>query len=1083
MSRKLHRPVLDTTGIVVPIKQGGSSADTLTQGAIALEMLTLDQIDLANRIPSLDATGHLSDTVVPVGLIFDSLHLEGPEIVAVNGTAKIYITDYDQYKTYAVSASAGFAAHSDGVIYFKAPSVTGPVTITVNDRDYTLTVDDYYVLSPDVITPTQDYTNVGSAFVARLGEFQAIGMKSFKSLRFKGVNSYMYKIHSLINNPGTALTFSMWVKRGSLNTQQCLFGYSNGSTASYVIQFDSSNRLDFSVYSGAYIARKITTQVFTDSAWHHIVINHDTSKVNAADRIAVYVDNNLVQSFAVSQDPTLNNIMGTGNYSYAFGTIGTIGGSFLDGYLSEINFIDGQALTPASFGEIDPILNIWSPKAYTGAYGSNGFYLDFVDPSSLFNLGQDKSGKGNNWICTNISLTAGMTYDSLDDSVVENYPTWVTTNSILEYRSAGMEATTNVSPGAWYKTAVSNFTIPSTGKWYWEMTEYGSTSGDYAVFGLLSIDVLPNAHIYVGGGVGSYGCYIINAAGGAATWYSDGVANGDMGTVLPELAGGVEGPAVGFAFDADNNTIELFVNGASRGKRSIPANQSGKLRPAASLYVANVAFNAGQRPFSNTPPVGFTGLYTPQLHTSTDWQVSDDADFSTVLQQSTADVSNKRAWSISGLQEDTDYFLRARYNSTQLGTSEWSDVRHIKTRSSWLPVNEQQILTASDKVAADNFGIRVSISADGTRLVVGAYFADPSGLSAAGKAYIYVKTNGVWVQEAVLTASNKATNDYFGVGVSMCADGTRVAIGAYNKTVGGLASAGAVYVFSRSGSTWTQEAILTASDKAAADQLGQGLAIDATGTRVVAGALESGANNAGAAYVFSRSGTVWAQEAKLTASDGASIDYLGLSASITANGDRVLVSSYGADVGGTADAGAAYVFVRSGTSWTQEAKLSASDKAVSDNFSFRVNISSDGTRAIIGAHNADPSGVASAGKAYIFIRSGSTWSEEAILTASNKAANDLFGADVNISSDGSIAAVAAYSSEFAGYTDCGVVYLFTRTGSTWSQQAILSASDKGNTSYFGHSLDMDETASTLLIGALNASPSGVAGAGSAYIFS
>lgn len=1075
MSRKLHRPVLDTTGIVVPIKQGGSSADTLTQGAIALEMLTLDQIDLANRIPSLDATGHLSDTVVPAGLIFDSLHLEGPEIVAVNGTAKIYITDYDQYKSYAVSASAGFAAHSDGVIYFKAPSTTGPVTITVNDRDYTLTVDDKFIVKPSFILPTEDLANAGSALLAVSDDFEVYGIKSYKSLRFKAsANAYLNRL--IPNASGTTATFSLWIKRATIGINQSIFGWTNGGTSLYGIRF-TNNQLNFVDYYLAVRAEKTSSATITDTNWHHIVCTQDTTNSVASDRFRIYIDGQRITSFSSSIDPAQNTVttLATNiNMEFGYGPAGSV--SNFDGYMSEINFIDGQALDASYFGEMDADLGIWVPKVYEGTYGTNGFYLDFSDPSTLTDLCKDRSGNHNHWIPANISLASDTTYDSMSDSPISQYPTFDPVNKTanVSLTNGNLTASTSTSLG---HTVICNESIPSLDGYYWEVT-VTSFVGTY------NAPLVGLAMTYSDGGLG-YNANEYSYFGYNGQLYSNNIYTNSGSTYG---TGDVIGVAV------KNGKIWFSKNGVWQfsGNPNIEANPAfsnipNNLYPAIGdgTSMGNGVFNInfGQRPFSYTPPLGFKPIITPILHDSTDWQLSDDADFSTVISESLLNTTKLTSWPVSDLDVDKDYFLRCRYHGSVYGQSEWSDVRHIKTRSSWLPVNEQQILTAADKVAADNFGIRVSISADGTRLVVGAYFADPSGLSAAGKAYIYVKTGGIWVQEAILTASDKATNDYFGVGVSMCADGTRVAIGAYNKTVGGLASAGAVYVFSRSGSTWTQEAILTASDKAAADQLGQGLAIDATGTRVVAGALESGANNAGAAYVFSRSGTVWAQEAKLTASDGASIDYLGLSASITANGDRVLVSSYGADVGGTADAGAAYVFVRSGTSWTQEAKLSASDKAVSDNFSFRVNISSDGTRAIIGAHNADPSGVASAGKAYIFIRSGSTWSEEAILTASNKAANDLFGADVNISSDGSIAAVAAYSSEFAGYTDCGVVYLFTRTGSTWSQQAILSASDKGNTSYFGHSLDMDETASTLLIGALNASPSGVAGAGSAYIFS
>jgi hypothetical protein len=273
------------------------------------------------------------------------------------------------------------------------------------------------------------------------------------------------------------------------------------------------------------------------------------------------------------------------------------------------------------------------------------------------------------------------------------------------------------------------------------------------------------------------------------------------------------------------------------------------------------------------------------------------------------------------------------------------------------------------------------MSSDGSRVIVGALYAnyaDPGGTSDAGAAYVFIRSGTTWTQESKLTASDKAANDYFGSSVSISSDGSRVIVGAPLASPGGTTNAGAAYIYTRSGTTWTQESKLTASDKAAGDQFGDkaSVSMSSDGSRVIIGAYYAsvgGTSNAGAAYVYTRSGTTWTQESKLTASDKAANDSFGYSVSMSSDGSRVIVGARYADPGGTTDAGAAYVFIRSGTTWTQESKLTASDKAANDYFGSSVSISSDGSRVIVGALYADPGGTSNAGAAYVCGYSGGTW--------------------------------------------------------------------------------------------------------------
>ena len=263
----------------------------------------------------------------------------------------------------------------------------------------------------------------------------------------------------------------------------------------------------------------------------------------------------------------------------------------------------------------------------------------------------------------------------------------------------------------------------------------------------------------------------------------------------------------------------------------------------------------------------------------------------------------------------------------------------------------------------------MSISADGAYAAIGACYDGIGSNSAQGSAYIFVRSGTSWTQQAKLVAGDGAAGDFFGRSVSISADGAYAVIGAYGDDVGANASQGSAYIFVRSGTSWTQQAKLVASDGATNDWFGQSVSISADGAYAVIGAYldDVGANdNQGSAYIFVRSGTNWTQQAKLVASDGAASDQFGYSVSISADGAYAAIGAYGDDVGANGDQGSAYIFVRSGTNWTQEAKLVASDGAVNDQFGCSVSISADGPYAVIGAYVDDVGANANQGSAYIF---------------------------------------------------------------------------------------------------------------------
>jgi len=398
---------------------------------------------------------------------------------------------------------------------------------------------------------------------------------------------------------------------------------------------------------------------------------------------------------------------------------------------------------------------------------------------------------------------------------------------------------------------------------------------------------------------------------------------------------------------------------------------------------------------------------------------------------------------------------------------------------------QQAKLIAADGGGGDFFGYSVALSLDGNTAIAGVYDADVGGHANQGAAYVFTRSGATWSQQAKLTAADGDTDDQFGSSVALSSDGNTVIAGA-EATVGGNANQGAVYVFTRSGSSWSQQAKLTAAEGAAYDLFGSSVALSSDGDIAIAGAynVEVGGNtHQGAAYVFTRSGSSWNQQAELTAADGAAYDSFGYSVALSLDGNAAIAGAYDAHVGGHANQGAAYVFTRSGSSWSQQAKLTAADGAAEDLFGCSVALNSDGNTAIAGAEHADVGGNANQGAAYVFTRSDSSWSQQAKLTASDGGARgDDFGGSVALSSDGNTAIAGARYAYVGGNANQGAAYVFTRSGSFWSQQAKLIASDGGANDSFGYSVALSSDGNTAIAGALEATVGGNANQGAAYVF-
>jgi hypothetical protein len=344
-------------------------------------------------------------------------------------------------------------------------------------------------------------------------------------------------------------------------------------------------------------------------------------------------------------------------------------------------------------------------------------------------------------------------------------------------------------------------------------------------------------------------------------------------------------------------------------------------------------------------------------------------------------------------------------------------------------------LTAPVGAADDGLGVSVALSGD--TMVIGAPYATADGHVGQGAVYVFTHSGGVWTQQAELTSSDAAAYDHFGYSVAI--SGNTVAVGAPTASLNGHFKQGEAYVFTGSGSVWTQQAKLTAPDGAADSQMGYAVAV--SGDTVVTGApgcptdltpewTTVSSLSGGRAYVFTASSGAWIQQAELTSS--------GCVRSVaTSQNTAVLgVLGWGADV-----------YSENSGAWTLQTTLKPSD--LTGYYPVGRSVAISGNTIVLGV----PTGP---GAAYVFTNVGGTWTQQAKLTASDGDTSDLFGTSVAISDHTVLA--GAPGAMLNGHAGQGAAYVFTNSGGPWTQQARLTASDGGANDQLGASVAASGTA-------------------------
>ena len=487
----------------------------------------------------------------------------------------------------------------------------------------------------------------------RLGASAAGAYEIERSLRFNSADDT-----NLSRTFGTATnrkiwTYSGWFKRGERGT---LFGSYADATTSWYSRFadNGQDRFDFTEYNGSsYVINLRPNQVLRDyGAWYHMVVAYDSTQGTAANRVKMYINGEQITSFSTETYPGQNVESGINkNQIHHIGRDPSTSSSsyYANGYMTEIHFVDGQQLAPTSFGETDVLTGQWIAKKYAGTYGNNGFYLNFSDNSNTTagTLGADSSGNGNNFTPNNFSVSAGAGNDSFIDTPTNNF---CTMNPLTKQNVTLTNGNLSISTDGNNSGVYATMTIPSTGKWYFELTQ--GSAGEPGLFFQTDATSMPR----------TFQWNATDHNGFFALMYS-GLEVYD-GTNLIDESGSPwnsypNGTVYGFLFDRDNHTMKFRYNNGNEESCNEPTHTRGLPiefgRSVTATWAAhNFTMNFGGNGFAYAIPDGYKTISTANLPDPTIKKGSDYFDILTY-------TGNETARTITGLSFDFNLLINSGY--------------------------------------------------------------------------------------------------------------------------------------------------------------------------------------------------------------------------------------------------------------------------------------------------------------------------------------------------------------------------------------------------------------------------------------
>jgi hypothetical protein len=454
----------------------------------------------------------------------------------------------------------------------------------------------------------------GAASTTGFGALANLGYFLRNSLRFRSsASAYLNRTFSTPTS-STKFTQSFWFKRGDMTSSQWIGVTTTGNGAIFGCYLDSSGTLNAYIYYTGSVWQGLlyTNQLFRDpAAWYHLIVAVDTTQATSSDRIKIYLNGSQITSFSSANYPNQNQSLIL-NSATSHIINQNQSANYFDGYLAEVYWIDGQQLTPSSFGKTDATTGQWVPKKFGGAYGTNGFYLPFTNTSSTSTLVADSSGNGNNWTPNNISLTAGVTYDSMTDvPTLTNATTanYATLNPIDKGSSINLSSGNLQYDASGTIVQFSRSTIGvTTGKWYFEVTAAAIDNGN-AEWGIANQSASVTNYIGSDGNGWGFAPQTSGSSykysGGSAITYGTATGTGTYACAFDADAGKV--------WFSDKTGAWIDSGNPAAGTNESFSGLTGTLFAALGQYsgssrTTQAQINFGQRPFAYTPPSGFKAL-------------------------------------------------------------------------------------------------------------------------------------------------------------------------------------------------------------------------------------------------------------------------------------------------------------------------------------------------------------------------------------------------------------------------------------------------------------------------------------------
>jgi len=518
-----------------------------------------------------------------------------------------------------------FAVTNTSLLTCNSPAIvdqsSNNFTITANGNaavsTFTPFVGTQLVPNPNTLANTQGVWSISdAAYWMSQNKWPMPPNYPLQSLRFNSADSTSLTRTPASAGSRTTWTWSGWLKRTTTGSDTFILSANGGNTNDQILNFyiNSSDKFVIDSYTNVY---RVSTQVFRDvGAWYHIVVVWDTTNATAQSRARVWVNNTEITAWDTNATISSGQLGGVnGAFIHSIGRREGLNDKFFNGYMTIMNMVDGQALTPSSFGANDPNTGVWSPVPYSGTYGTNGFRLSFQDNTgtTATTLGRDYSGNGNNWTPNNFSVAAGVNNDSLTDGptnwgidygnggeVRGNYCTLNPLFNLDTGRNTVSDGNLKTFSGTGDTAGVytsGTFAIPA-GKWYWEGLYFQSADpGFNAGIGLGTTNTDTGRITYNYSGT--------KTSGGSTTSYGAAYVSGDI---------------IGVAMDMDAGSISFYKNGVSQGVAVTGI--SGTIFPMfLQIRTGSVSggwtANFGQRPFAYPAPPGFKCLCSTNLPTPT----------------------------------------------------------------------------------------------------------------------------------------------------------------------------------------------------------------------------------------------------------------------------------------------------------------------------------------------------------------------------------------------------------------------------------------------------------------------------------